>query len=231
MVIKFMSFNIQHGKDFINQVIDLDLMVDTIKKCQAEIIGLNEVFGESVDDTSQAEIIARKLGYFVYFGKAIDYKGRPYGNAIISKYKFKSCETIMIPDPERNTNEFYETRCIIKAEFDNPSFTTLVTHFGLAQSEQTNAVETMVNVIKSIDTPIVLMGDLNMTPNHPKLVPIYQLLNDTLMNTKLLSFPSVNPNRKIDYIFVSKDINILDANIPSIVASDHFPHTATLDIR
>ena len=51
------------------------------------------------------------------------------------------------------------------------------------------------------------------------------------MNTKLLSFPSVNPNRKIDYIFVSKDINILDANIPSIVASDHFPHTATLDIR
>ena len=48
MVIKFMSFNIQHGKDFINQVIDLDLMVDMIKKCQAEIIGLNEVFGESV---------------------------------------------------------------------------------------------------------------------------------------------------------------------------------------
>lgn len=59
MVIKFMSFNIQHGKDYVNQVIDLDLMVDTIKKCQAEIIGLNEVFGESVDEPSQAEIIAR----------------------------------------------------------------------------------------------------------------------------------------------------------------------------
>lgn len=54
-----MSFNIQHGKDYVNQVIDLDLMVDTIKKCQAEIIGLNEVFGESVDEPSQAEIIAR----------------------------------------------------------------------------------------------------------------------------------------------------------------------------
>ena len=86
-------------------------MVDTIKKCQAEIIGLNEVFGESVDETSQAEIIMRKLLFCLFFGKAINYKGRPYGNAIISKYKFKSCETIMIPDPERNTNEFYETRC------------------------------------------------------------------------------------------------------------------------
>lgn len=231
MVINFMTFNIQHGKDYIKQVIDLDLMVDTIQKCQGEIISLNEVFGANWQVKSQAEIIASKLGYHYYFGEAIDYKGVPYGNAVISKYSFKNCETIMIPDPIRNTNEFYETRCIIKVEYENPNFVVLVSHFGLAETEKKNAVRAVVNLINSINTPIVLMGDLNMIPEDPKLEPIYNLLTDTLKGTKSFSFPSTNPTRKIDYIFVSKDIVIQEANILAIVASDHFPHTAILEIN
>jgi endonuclease/exonuclease/phosphatase (EEP) superfamily protein YafD len=34
------------------------------------------------------------------------------------------------------------------------------------------------------------------------------------------------PHRKIDYIFVSHDIEIISADIPAIVASDHRPHIA-----
>ena len=35
---------------------------------------------------------------------------------------------------------------------------------------------------------------------------------------------------KIDYIFVSPDIEVISADIPVIVASDHRPHTATVHI-
>ena len=43
-----------------------------------------------------------------------------------------------------------------------------------------------------------------------------------------ISFPSDMPDRKIDYIFVSPDITVSDADIPPVVASDHRPYIATV---
>jgi ABC-type transport system substrate-binding protein len=45
-----------------------------------------------------------------------------------------------------------------------------------------------------------------------------------------LSFPSDHPNCKIDYIFVSRDVNVESADIPDVIASDHRPVVATLAI-
>lgn len=228
MKAKFMTFNIQHCRDYVKRVIDIDLMTRTIKKCNPDIIGLNEVYGEYEDKPSQAQVIANKLGYHYYYGKSIIYKGIPYGNAIISRYKLNNVEVVKIPDPIRNTDEPYESRTIIKAELDN--FVVLISHFGLVKSEQENAVQTVTNLINKINKPIILMGDFNMDPNDSTLKPIYNLLNNTLEDN-IFTYPSINPTRKIDYIFASKDIRVLDAQIPNLVASDHLPHTAILDFK
>jgi hypothetical protein len=44
-----------------------------------------------------------------------------------------------------------------------------------------------------------------------------------------LTFRSDCPDRKIDYVFVTKDVRVLCAEIPEIIASDHRPHTAEID--
>ncbi len=44
-----------------------------------------------------------------------------------------------------------------------------------------------------------------------------------------MSFPSDKPDRKIDYIFVSCDLTVTQADIHNVVASDHRPHTAVLE--
>lgn len=230
MQINFMTFNIQHCRNYVTREIDIDLMVKTIKQCQGEIVGLNEVYGKNNDNPSQAEEIANKLGYYYYFAKAIDYKGIPYGNAIISKYKFKSVETIMVPDPIRDSNEMYETRCILKVEFEYPNCTVLITHIGLVKSEQINAVNTIISLVSSTNNPIILMGDFNMEDDNPTLEPINKLLENTLSDGSL-SFPSINPVKKIDYIFISKNVTLIEAKIPEIVSSDHYPHTAIIDIK
>ncbi len=54
-------------------------------------------------------------------------------------------------------------------------------------------------------------------------------MND-IFSDNLLSFPSDNRECKIDYIFISHDIEIDSADIPEIVSSDHRPHTATLKL-
>lgn len=235
MQIKIMSFNIQHCLNFITREIDYDVMADAIKKCGADIIGLQEVRSEGVskDYEAQAKIIAEKLGFYCYFAEAIRFNGvNPYGNALVSRYPITAAETILIPDPKvRGYDGYYETRCLLKATVDVGSgLTVLVSHYGLNPDEQKNAVETVVSNIGT--EPCVLMGDFNVQPDNPILNPIYQKLYDTAesFDSPKLSFPSDNPTVKIDYIFVSNDLVVDSADIPEIISSDHRPHIATINL-
>ena len=145
-----MSYNTQHCLNFITREIDFDIIADTIKKCEADIIGLQEIRdeGQDADYQSQAKIIAEKLGYqYYYFAEAIRVGGvNPYGNAIISRYPIISAETIRIPDPKtKKYDGHYESRCILKARIDaGNGLDVFVSHFGLNPDEQENAVETVV---------------------------------------------------------------------------------------
>ena len=232
-----MSYNTQHCLNFITREIDFDIIADTIKKCEADIIGLQEIRdeGQDADYQPQAKIIAEKLGYhYYYFAEAIRFGGvNPYGNAIISRYPIISAETIMIPDPEiKKYDGYYETRCLLKATIDvRNGLNVLVSHFGLNPDEQENAVETVVSNMPN--EHCVLMGDFNMEPDNQILNPIMQGLQDTakFFSTYKLSFPSDTPKVKIDYIFVSKDLKVEYADIPEIISSDHRPHVATIELE
>ena len=237
MKIKVMSYNTQHCLNYITREIDFDIMADTIKKCDADIIGFQEMRDESdhIEYDAQAKIIAEKLGFdYYYFAEAIRFDGKdPYGNALISRSPIKSVETILIPAPEtKKYDGYYETRCLLKATIDVGSgLNVLVSHFGLNPDEQENAVETVVyNIPKE---HCVLMGDFNMEPDNPILNPIMQKLYDTAQafSAPKLSFPSDTPTVKIDYIFVSKDLKVQFADIPEIVSSDHRPHVATIEFE
>lgn len=236
MQMKIMSYNTQHCLNFITRKIDFDIIADTIQKCDADIIGLQEMRDQGQDAQYQAQvkIIAEKLGYHAYyFAEAIRFDGvNPYGNAIISRYPIISAETIRIPDPKTQKYDgYYETRCLLKATIDvGNGLHVLVSHFGLNPDEQENAVETVVsNIAKE---RCVLMGDFNMEPDNPILNPIMQSMHDTAkhFSAPKFSFPSDTPRVKIDYIFVSKDLKVHCADIPEMISSDHRPHVATIEL-
>ena len=116
MLLKVMSYNTQHCLNYVTRKIDYDIMVDTIKKCGADIVGLQEIRDEGPreDYQAQTKIMAEKLGYHYYFAEAIRFGGEnPYGNALISRYPITSAEVVPIPDPEvRKYDGYYETRCL-----------------------------------------------------------------------------------------------------------------------
>jgi endonuclease/exonuclease/phosphatase family metal-dependent hydrolase len=107
----------------------------------------------------------------------------------------------------------------------------LVSHFGLNPDEQENAVQTVIENLP--EEKCVLLGDFNMRPEKEILNPIRARMYDTaeLFGEPKFSFPSDHPDRKIDYIFTSRDLPVLSADIPAIVSSDHRPHIATVEIR
>lgn len=231
---KIMTFNTQACWNYIEKKIDFEVMAKTIADCGADIVGLNEIRGKGVrhDYTAQTEKLSELTGLkYYYFGPAIEFPGGgPYGNAFLSRIPILSAETVIIPDPDPKMYDgYYETRCVLKIKLEG-GITVLVTHFGLNPDEQDNAVKIVLENIA--EEKCIFMGDLNAQPHDPLLDPIRKRMNDTAdsFDEPKLSFPSDNPDRKIDYIFVSPDIEVISADIPPIVASDHRPHTAIVKL-
>ena len=237
MYLKIMSFNIQHARDFnypAEDRIDFDVMANAIRRFDPDILGLQEVRGKGENPayTNQAEEIADRVGMAFSFAPAFNVpRGGPYGNAVLSKYPLLDVRNIPIPVPE--TGYYCEPRCILRAVIDvGTPVTVFVTHFGLTPPESENASAEAVSALAGTSTPKILMGDFNLTPESPVLDPIRITMADTadVFEKPLLSFPSDAPTQKIDYIFVSDDFRIVSADIPAIVASDHRPHTAEVEL-
>ena len=235
MLIKAITFNIQHCAVFPTEKIDFDAFAEKIVSFDADVIGLNEVRGAGVraDYQAQAAILAEKTGYAYYFAKATDVgEGNPYGNAVLTRLPVKAFETIPIPDPvPRGYDGYYETRCLLKMTLAEPDVTFFITHFGLNPDEQENAVKTLLDHLG--DGPAVLMGDLNVTPDSPVIARIRDKMTDAAgageRGDALLSFPSDAPDKKIDYIFTRGNIKATSCRIVPGVLSDHLPLEATLE--
>lgn len=235
MRLNVMTFNTQHCLNFSTQKIDFGIMADAIFACKPDVVSLNEMRNEGThpEYADQVGILAKMTDMQGYFAEAIRFDGNPYGNGLLSRYPIKKAEVIPIPVPEvQSYNGYYEDRCLLKAELaiaEGEALTVMVIHVGLNPDEAERAIDT---VLKNLPKErCVLMGDFNLTPDSPYLAPIKERMTDAAVAIRgaAESFPSDVPRIKIDYIFVTKDIEIEHAEIPSIVASDHRPHTAILE--
>ena len=195
--IKIATYNICHGLNYEKAdsgdrtflKIDLKRTADTIVSSGAEIVSLNEVYGKGLFKFNRQEKKIARYADFQYskFGKAIIF-GKflsriHYGNALISKHPIISSNVVPVPAPkesERRTNEkrLYEDRNILVSllNINNTAITVINTHFGLNLKEQENMVAKLVKIINDCKTPVILMGDFNVTPHAEVLAPLYKHL-------------------------------------------------------
>ena len=230
---KIMSFNTLFCTNYFTNKIDFNAMAEVIKKCNPDIVGLNEMYGKSdmEEYNAQTEKLSVMSGMPCFtFAEACTLEEGTFGNSLLSKTHFVSAEVIPVPEEEIKTgNQLYEPRCLLKVKYDN-GLTVLVIHFGLNEEEHIHAVNTVLENLE--EEKCVLMGDFNVTPDNAVLKPIQERMTDTsdYFPESRLTFPSDNPSKKIDYIFVSKDITVLSADVPNIAVSDHLPCLAEIDI-
>jgi len=235
---RVMTFNIQHGLDYKNQIIDLSLFSDFIGKQDVDICGLNEVRGQGNWEgyTDQISALGNALGYNRFFGEAIKVVGtNPYGNAFLSRYPVKYAEVIHIPDPdERDEDVHYEHRCAVRAilDADGKELMLVVCHIGLAKSEAANAVDTLCRIVDSTDLPCIVMGDFNHTKDSGVLSALFERLGDSDRSAKregVYTFPSYSPREKIDYILY-RGMTCTRCEVLETVVSDHYPIVAEFEI-
>jgi len=231
--LKLMTYNVKHCENQLTDNIDYKAFAEAIASCNADIVGLNEIRdeGDGLGYDAQTGLLSKYTGLkHYYFAQAITQSGGPYGNGFLSKYPIESAETIVIPDPEIKTGTLlYETRCILKVKLKG-GITVMVTHFGLNCDEQENAFATLLENLP--DEKCIVMGDFNVRPDNEQLKPLLERMVDvsTAASDELLTHPGDEPTKKLDYIFVTPDIEVISAEVPEILVSDHRPHTAVVSI-
>ena len=261
MNLKIASYNIMSGRTYTTPPVrNYDFCAEVINNISPDIIGLNEVGKHAtagfpaVDMKEEVtEYLGKKTEMYHYFAKAIEFGGHGYGNGILSKYPIKSAKTVTIPDPEEKKEEYkvyYETRSVLVAEIDVcGGITVLVTHIGLVPEEKQNAIKTILSLLENIKTPVLLMGDFNMTADDERMKAFFDTLHDTAYGkdtphtwpsdlqkyvgdyeAKIKNIKETDVSRKIDYIFTSSHFKTNEIEVYQSTASDHMPYIAYLEL-
>jgi len=218
-----MSFNIRHGVDHHGKE-SLNTIIDEIKAFKPKIIALQEVDCRMPRSRfkDQAKKIAEALGYNYVHGDTINILGMKYGNTILSAYPIVEYKNVRLPSNSLEGRAVLISKIIIGGDI----YHVLNTHLCLDAEERRKQISVINNMIKELDGNIILMGDFNEQANILEADEINQKMVDTAIETsnKFLNtyaYYSDVPNTRIDHIYVSRNIEVIEHFVVPSRISDH----------
>jgi endonuclease/exonuclease/phosphatase family metal-dependent hydrolase len=209
-----------------------DRIAEVLRRIDADVIALQEVRAE------QAQEIAQRLGYNVFFGHADTVHGYDFGNAILTRLTIRDTHLYPIGVPGR------QQRACLRADVVWPSGGTsggnetvhvFAVHLGLSVAERREQGERLASpqILENPsirNEPLILLGDFNEKFNHQdvnrRLKPLLHLIGKK-------SWPAPLPFVDLDRIYFSGDLRRVSARIyrrgDALIASDHAPLVAVLE--
>ena len=105
-------------------------------------------------------------------------------------------------------------------EIEKKKLTVLFTHLSLGPDNRKRQLKFIAQRANQIQRPLILAGDFNLWRKSE----IDLLKNTRLKNTGFFkTYPSWNPQKCFDYIFLSEEFKLIRAYTPPIKVSDHLP--------
>lgn len=217
--LRVMSYNVKNciGMD---TVTDFQRIADVINRVAPDVLAIQEL--DSATTRSQGafvlkELAERALMHWTY-APAIDYQGGKYGIGVLSKEKPLRYSTLPLPGRE-------EQRILLIVEFENYVF--CCTHLSLTEEDQQLSVPLILEAIKDVRKPLFLAGDMNSVYDSPTQTALRDKFR-TLNNYKDKTFPVVNPEQCIDFIYGYENGQVYAVVKRQVlsdeqVASDHLP--------
>ena len=235
------TYNIHHAAG-VDGRLDLRRIAAEIRATKADVIGLQEVdrhFDARSEFVDQAQRLSRLLDMDVVYGANLDLEpynpGQPrrqYGTAILSKFPIVSSRNTLLPRPEGG-----EQRGLLEAVIRANKTRVRIANTHLqhtSATERSAQVARILELLEAADEPTVLVGDLNATPEAAELQPLFTRFDDAWPlggQGDGFTIPAEAPDRRIDYVLVTPEIDVRSAEVRSTLASDHLPVTAKLTIE
>jgi endonuclease/exonuclease/phosphatase family metal-dependent hydrolase len=235
--------------------LDLEASIDVIRALDPDIIGMQEIdrfWARSAYLDEPAEIAAA-LGMDHYcYAPNLDHAPdshsivqHQYGTLIVSRFPILECENMLLRRVG-NTEQRGLLMALVNVRGVPLQFYN--THLHTVQADRLLQTADIAAVIDAApDGPKVMVGDFNarstFTTTVTEMLPIYARFLDTWREAPLSGegnpngFTSParlvgNPTSRIDYVFVSPDVDSLGTFVPidaqTRFAADHYPVVATV---
>lgn len=213
--LKVLTYNIHKGFSPGKLSFQLPKMRDAIADVNTDLVFLQEVQGEHKrrekrhddwPDASQFEFLADTLWPHYAYGKNAIYQAGHHGNAILSKYPFKTWQNIDVSKSIR------ASRSLLHGQIQIPGSTKVVhvlcIHFGLFKSERLEQFKTLSDRIHELiadDEPLIIAGDFNDWQSAA-----VEYLEDRLHVQEVFrelegkhakTFPAIRPTLRTDRIY------------------------------
>jgi endonuclease/exonuclease/phosphatase family metal-dependent hydrolase len=221
-----------------------DRIARVIARYQPDVVALQELDVQRLrtGNIDQAHRIAQLLEMEFHFHPAIHIEEERYGDAILTHLPMRIVKTDALPGlPTAPTLE-PRGALWVQLEIDGRLVQIINTHLGLLPKERRVQVDALLGG-QWINHPqcegeMILCGDFNALPNSYVHNRLRRSLNDAAQinirgNLPESTFFGRRPILRIDYVFVSQSIKVINCMVPRTemtrIASDHLPLIA--DIR
>jgi endonuclease/exonuclease/phosphatase family metal-dependent hydrolase len=232
------TFNIHHGVG-LDGVLDLARIAATVERTGAEVVGLQEVdrhWSARSNFVDQATWLAQLLNMHLAFGANLDLDPpapgaprRQFGTAILSTYRIRATTNTLLPRPLGG-----EQRGLLEARIKVRGIPVRVFNTHLqhdSQVERLDQVAQIREVLATATESMVLLGDLNATPDSPEIAGLTDRLVDAWVTAGVgdgFTFDAATPHARIDYVMSSDNVVARTAAVVTTDAADHLPVVADL---
>ena len=212
--LRLLTYNVQQGYSAAG-LKNFDGQLELIAAQAPDLVGLQESDTNRIagGNSDLVRYFADRLDMHSYYGP----KTVPgtFGIALLSRYPIQNPRTFyMYSDGEQSATIWAEINV------EGKTFNVFVTHLG--NGGPIVQQQAILGEIAGLEN-VILMGDFNFPPDTDQ----YRITTDLLDDAWLLRWPSgvddqgVNPDQRIDYVFVSPGTQVLDARYLLSPASDH----------
>ena len=223
---------------------DPENVIDFLRKTDADIYSLQELNIEN--PTNEFDLIKRELGINGVVGVTETDFGK-HANGIFSRFEIKNSFTSFIKEPAIDRQHFSdECRIYVEAEIDLDGKTLNIgtTHMSYTDAfvenqEKREEADKLVKLIRDKKN-YVFSGDLNAAEDSYTVGEVEkQLVNcgpdysQKTWTTKPFSYNGFEENGlnwRLDYIFATKDIQVISSKIMETDYSDHLPILAEIEV-
>lgn len=245
--IKLLQWNVWYHEKYQN-------LIEFIKKIDPYVLCCQEltINGPSNPGVNVPEEIAKACGYTYYFHPMTIYGTGGHsiqmGNGIFSKFPItsKDFKYVQKADPSIKSYET-EDRSYVETVLDVNGRNLKVGTVHLSYSKEFGMTEKrlaeaqkLYEAVQNNHERFILTGDMNSTPDSPIIKTLEKWfvhagpdINRPTWTTKPFSYQGFEANSRdwrLDYIFITKDINVLTDRIIDTSYSDHLPVYAEIQI-
>lgn len=234
--LRLLSYNIQVGINSIHprhyltrswrHIFPASRRFETLDKIarvlrEYDVVGLQELDSGShrTNYVDLTEYLANKADYPFWYHQLNRNLGRlaQHGNGVLSRFRPSEIVEHKLPGmiPGRGA-------LMVRFGHADQSLAVIMLHLALGTRARARQLGYVAELLQEYDHAVV-MGDLNCSPDSMEMRRLFRTTSLREPEQELHTFPSWKPERNIDHILVSSELEVEHCSVINHAHSDHLP--------